>query len=305
MTGTYSVVKTLHFTVNPNQLMSIDTPSPESTHLGDGVRRRRLVDRSRGRDDGTGVDSLHVYAYPNPGSGQAPIFLGVATVGFARSDVAALYGARYTNSGYNLTVNRAAAGMTPGVYSIVVHSHSTSGAFNNLAVVQHHPHGANVITSMTPVTASRLDYPASAHMAKPQFDSCHTIGDFAGDEFNPTQRAFMVKQDAIAAKQAKAFPVIYDHPVGVELGDRIRTAGIKWRLLSLVSAPGSTQTSRKRMLGRIAPRVALYALLQARWLRPARLPDLSARVDSSSISQSSVDEVVDLIRLHSLNQADQ
>jgi len=86
---------------------------------------------------GTGVDTLHVYAYRNPGSGEAAIFLGVATVGFARSDVAGLYGARYTNSGYSLDVNRAASGLTPGVYNIVVHAHSTAaGAFNNFAAVR-------------------------------------------------------------------------------------------------------------------------------------------------------------------------
>jgi hypothetical protein len=128
-------VKTVHITVNPNQLMSIDTPGPESTFSVPAFDVAGWsIDRAVAT--GTGVDSLHVYAYPNPGSGQPPIFLGVATIGFARSDVAALYGARFTNSGYNLRVNRVAVGMTPGVYSIVVHSHSTSGAFNNLAVVR-------------------------------------------------------------------------------------------------------------------------------------------------------------------------
>jgi hypothetical protein len=135
LTGTYSVVKTVHITVNPNQLMSIDTPGPEST-VSAAVFDVAGWSIDRAVASGTGVDTLHVYAYPNPGSGQAPIFLGVATVGFARSDVAALYGARFTNSGYSLTVSRAAAGLTPGVYSIVVHSHSTSGTFNNLAVVR-------------------------------------------------------------------------------------------------------------------------------------------------------------------------
>ena len=80
---------------------------------------------------------LHVYAYPNPGSGQAPIFLGVASVGVNRPDVGAVYGSRYNDSGYTLTVDRAATGLAPGVYNIVVHSHSTvTGAFNNVALVQ-------------------------------------------------------------------------------------------------------------------------------------------------------------------------
>jgi hypothetical protein len=40
-------------------------------------------------------------------------------------------------SGFHLAVDRAARGLTPGVYSIVVFSHSTvTGTFNNAAVVR-------------------------------------------------------------------------------------------------------------------------------------------------------------------------
>jgi hypothetical protein len=86
---------------------------------------------------GSGVDAVHIYAFPNPGSGQPPIFLGVATLGASRPDVGGFYGSRYSLSGYNLTVNRGALGLGPGVYSIGVVSHSAvSGAFNNTAVVR-------------------------------------------------------------------------------------------------------------------------------------------------------------------------
>jgi hypothetical protein len=140
VTNTFSIVKTLHFTVNANALMSIDTPTAESTIATPtfnvaGWAIDRAIEGTA--TPGTGVDALHIYAYPNPGSGQAPIFLGVAAIGFARSDVAALYGSRYTNSGYDLAVNAAAAGLTPGVYSIVVHAHSAAtGTFNNSAVMR-------------------------------------------------------------------------------------------------------------------------------------------------------------------------
>ena len=136
VTGSFSIARTVPFSINANQLMSIDLPSPESTvSAATFTVAGWAIDRSA--SSGTGVDTLHVYAYRNPGSGEAPTFLGVATVGFARSDVAELYGARFTNSGYSLDVNRAAAGLVPGVYAIVVHAHSTAtGAFNNLAVVR-------------------------------------------------------------------------------------------------------------------------------------------------------------------------
>ena len=105
VTGTFSIVRTLHFTVSATPLMSIDTPAAEATITTPtfnvaGWSIDRAVESTA--QSGTGVDTLHVYAYPNPGSGQAPIFLGVATVGFARPDVAAVYGSRYANAGYTL-----------------------------------------------------------------------------------------------------------------------------------------------------------------------------------------------------------
>ena len=108
------------------------------TVLDAGCAIGLLVEALRQRGvDATGIDMLHVYAYPNPGSGQAPIFLGIATPGVARSDVASAYGSRYLNSGYTLVVNRTALGLTPGVYNIAVHAHSTAaGAFNNVALVR-------------------------------------------------------------------------------------------------------------------------------------------------------------------------
>jgi len=140
VTGSYSIIQNVPVTVSATALMSIDAPSPEqnisaSSFLVGGWSIDRNVESTG--PTGTGVDALHIYAYPNPGSGQPAIFLGVATMGVARPDVGAAYGSRYNSSGYSLIVDRAAAGLAPGVYNIVVASHSSvSGTFNNLAVVQ-------------------------------------------------------------------------------------------------------------------------------------------------------------------------
>jgi hypothetical protein len=140
VTGSYSIVQNVPVTVSATALMSIDAPSPEqnisaSSFLVGGWSIDRNVESTG--PTGTGVDALHIYAYPNPGSGQPAIFLGVGTMGVARPDVGAAYGSRYNASGYSLIVDRAAAGLAPGVYNIVVASHSSvSGTFNNLAVVQ-------------------------------------------------------------------------------------------------------------------------------------------------------------------------
>ena len=70
---------------------------------------------------GTGVDAVHVYAYPGSMSSTA-IFLGPASYGAARTDVAsALGGSRFTNTGYALPVTKLKA----GTYVFVVYAHST------------------------------------------------------------------------------------------------------------------------------------------------------------------------------------
>jgi hypothetical protein len=74
-----------------------------------------------GASAGSGIDAIHVYAYPNPGSGAAPMFLGAAAYGTARADVAAAYGAQFLNSGYSLPI----VGLTPGRWDFVLFAHST------------------------------------------------------------------------------------------------------------------------------------------------------------------------------------
>jgi Lamin Tail Domain/Polysaccharide lyase family 4, domain II len=138
VTGSFSISNTVRITVNANVLMSIDVPAPEvsisSPTLWVGGW---AIDRTA--PSGTGVDTAHVYAYRNPqdGNGEPAIFLGVATMGLTRGDVASLYGSRYADSGYQLVVDRASAGLTPGVYNIAVLTHSTAtDTFNNWAVVR-------------------------------------------------------------------------------------------------------------------------------------------------------------------------
>jgi hypothetical protein len=126
--------------VNATALMAVNPPDPEAIITApvfdvDGWSIDRAIEGTA--LSGSGVDTLHVYAYPDPGSGAAPIFLGVATVGLSRPDVAALYGPRYDTSGFHLSVDRSALGLATGVYNIAVHSHSTvSNTFNNVTVVR-------------------------------------------------------------------------------------------------------------------------------------------------------------------------
>jgi hypothetical protein len=69
---------------------------------------------------GTGIDTVHVWAVPPSGTAT---FLGVATLGVARPDVAAIFGAQFQPSGFNLT---AAVPLAPGAYTVAVFAHRAS-----------------------------------------------------------------------------------------------------------------------------------------------------------------------------------
>jgi hypothetical protein len=80
---------------------------------------------------GTGIDTLHVWAYPL--SGDAPVFLGTATYGGVRPDVDAIHGDQFRESGYGLVVQ----GLAPGNYDVAVFAWSNvSGGFVPATVVR-------------------------------------------------------------------------------------------------------------------------------------------------------------------------
>ena len=80
---------------------------------------------------GTGIDALHVWAYPLTGG--APVFLGTATYGGARPDVAAVHGDQFRDSGFGVLVQ----GLTPGNYDLAVFAWSgVSGGFVPAQVVR-------------------------------------------------------------------------------------------------------------------------------------------------------------------------
>ena len=63
---------------------------------------------------GTGIDTLHVWAYPAMGG--APVFLGTPRLGGARPDVAAVHGDEFHRTGFGLTVH----GLSAGDYDLAV-----------------------------------------------------------------------------------------------------------------------------------------------------------------------------------------
>jgi hypothetical protein len=96
----------------------IDTPGSQKDVAQPFVLAGWAIDADS--EVGTGVETLHVWAYPLTGAN--PIFVGVASYGGTRPDVASIFGERFTDSGYGLTVN----GLAPGNYDLAVFAWSTA-----------------------------------------------------------------------------------------------------------------------------------------------------------------------------------
>lgn len=111
---------------------------------------------------GTGVRAVHVWAYPSTG---APILLGVATYGQNRPDIAAIYGASYAASGFQIVVR----GLPGGSYTLVAFAYSTiSGTFSNAQAVS--------VTLQRPAALIAIDTPGPGTVSSP-----FTVAGWAAD----------------------------------------------------------------------------------------------------------------------------
>lgn len=100
----------------------IDTPSPTAS----GVSQPFVVAgwaADLDADIDTGIEAVHVWAYPL--TGDAPVFVGTASLGGARPDVGAVYGDRFRKSGYGIIVS----GLAPGDYDVAVFAWSVARGF--------------------------------------------------------------------------------------------------------------------------------------------------------------------------------
>jgi len=130
VTGTYNDVASVVVTVaGVPPRMSIDTPGANQTVATTFMVAGWAIDPN---GSGSGVDAIHVWAYPNPGSGAPAVFVGAANLGVARPDVAAAFGPAGAASGYGLI-----GSLSPGVYDLVVFAHSNAtGTFNQAQVAR-------------------------------------------------------------------------------------------------------------------------------------------------------------------------
>src|SRR6185436_11510922 len=103
VSGTFNSIATAITVRAGNPVMTIDTPAAGATVTRPFLLAGWAVDLDS--MSGPGVDAVHVWAYP--ANGGSPVFVGVGTLNFARADVGAIFGARFTNSGYNVAVTSA------------------------------------------------------------------------------------------------------------------------------------------------------------------------------------------------------
>ena len=97
------------------------------------------------------MDTVHVWAFVLNGNGSlgSATFVGVASYGGARSDVGAVYGGRFTNSGFFLTISSLPAGM----YRLAAYAHSTyTDTFNQVRT-------ADITVSAAASTVMSIDAP--------------------------------------------------------------------------------------------------------------------------------------------------
>ena len=117
--------------VGPSMRTMIDTPEADAVREVPFTLAGWTLDLAA--RDGSGVDTVHVWAYPE--SGGKAVFLGVATIGDARPDVAATYGAQFERAAYSLIVDQ----LAPGTYDVVVYPHlAATGTFEGAQTVRVH-----------------------------------------------------------------------------------------------------------------------------------------------------------------------
>jgi hypothetical protein len=124
--GGFTLARAVPVTIQASGLMSIDTPAQSATVTrpffigGWALDPAALI--------GTGVDTIHVWAFRVAPATGPPVFLGVPQFG-NRPDVAAIFGQQFLNSGVGLVVN---SGTLPaGTWDITAFGHSSvSGVFD-------------------------------------------------------------------------------------------------------------------------------------------------------------------------------
>jgi photosystem II stability/assembly factor-like uncharacterized protein len=156
-TGVFDASVGRSITVAPPQSApagNIDLPAQDSVVGGNFTVAGWAIDTAA--ESGTGIDAIHAYVI-NLDTFAGPTFVGVGAYGGARGDVGSIFGSRFTNSGYSLTVS----GLAPGRYNLIIFARSTvSGTFHSRTrQFSVRPPGNPLMTIDTPTAGSTVTRP--------------------------------------------------------------------------------------------------------------------------------------------------
>lgn len=101
-----------------------------------------------------------------------------------------------------------------------------------LVLLQHEPHGLNVVASVTPVTF-RVEITQRDRLLLAEMNLGNAASDLARHEIATTARRLVVEQDAIHGEHIVGLAVVDDDPVGVEFGRAVGRTRVEGRLLCL------------------------------------------------------------------------
>ena len=91
----FTAVRTADVTITAGPQLAVDTPANNASVPASFAVNGWAIDLTA--PSGTGVDAVHVWAYPVLGG--SPLFVGAAQLGITRADVANAFGARALSSG--------------------------------------------------------------------------------------------------------------------------------------------------------------------------------------------------------------
>ena len=113
LTGTFVLAQTVIVTLTDGLTLWVDSPTPHQVlppgpnHISGWVLDSAAIGT-------TGVSALHMWALPSDGA--PAVFLGLATTGLYRPDVAAAFGSQFAHAGFDCPFD-----LPPGEYDVIVY----------------------------------------------------------------------------------------------------------------------------------------------------------------------------------------
>jgi hypothetical protein len=195
----------------PSPLLQVDVPYSGSRVRQPFALAGWAIDATSAT---TGISTLHVWAYP--ASGAAPQFLGVASSGLERPDVAAFFGSQFTRSGYNLRVT----GLAAGDWLMVLYG--WVDAMNGWGIVR------TVSVTVEAATLLVIDVPSQSSVVGSQFQLAGWAADPGASTGTgvDTIHVWAFDADGIVGPRFVGVPQFVSRPdVGAYLGSQFQNAG--------------------------------------------------------------------------------